>query len=197
MFGSVVQYDPLETIYVEDKGSLNMVHFILSGECVVLQCLNLKINHSRGKTIIDLSDMEKDESKAMFLETRNSSYAPEQSYLDVQNLLASTSSEEEGESKGLRKQMRKMGLKEIEAFCGLGPASFLEKHGHRRKTVMHAKRITHKPRRPTIESEEIEDAEEEEQFFDYEDYFEYFGEEVSVESEFSLAVESSSSETKA
>ncbi|EDW25293.1 GL26512 [Drosophila persimilis] len=61
---------------------------------------------------------------------------------------------------------------------------------------MHAKRITHKPRRHTIESEEIEDAEEEEQFFDYEDYFEYFGEEVSVESEFSLAVESSSSETK-
>ncbi|XP_001355055.1 uncharacterized protein [Drosophila pseudoobscura] len=197
MFGSVVQYDPLETIYVEDKGSLNMVHFILSGECVVLQCLNLKINQSRGKTIIDLSDIEKDnESKAMFLETKNSSYAPEQSYLDIQNLLASTSSEAEGESKGLRKQMRKMGLKEIEAFCGLGPASFLEKHGHRRKTVMHAKRITHNQRRHTIESEDIEDAEEEEQFFDYEDYFEYYGEEVSVESESSLAVESSSSETK-
>ncbi|XP_022209002.2 uncharacterized protein LOC111065247 [Drosophila obscura] len=203
MFGSVVQYDPLETIYVEDKGSLSMVHFILSGECVILQCLNIRIGNRKGKTVIDLTDIEKDnESKSMFHESKNSSYAPEYSYLDIQNLLASTSSEE-AESKGLKKQaMRKMGLKEIEAYCGMGQASFLQKHSHRKKTIMQAKRLTHKTPRHTRNTrktgtteEEIEDDEEEEELFDYEDFFEYFSEEVSAETD-SDAIESSSSGSK-
>ncbi|XP_030381888.1 uncharacterized protein LOC115629547 [Scaptodrosophila lebanonensis] len=42
--GTLKQFEPLETIYSEDKGSLTNVHFVLSGECVILQCINMKLN---------------------------------------------------------------------------------------------------------------------------------------------------------
>ncbi|BFG00810.1 uncharacterized protein DMAD_00729 [Drosophila madeirensis] len=197
LFGSVVQYDPLETIYVEDKGSVNMVHFVLSGECVILQCLNIKIGNRKGKTVINLTDIQKEnKARPVFHDSKNSAYAPEYTPLDIQNLLASTSSED-AESMGLKKHaMRKMGLKEIEAYCSMGHASFLHKHSHRKKTIMQSRRFTHKTHRHTADTEEeIEDAEGEDEPFDYEDFYEYFAEEVSVESD-SDAVESSSSGAK-
>ncbi|XP_068152750.1 cyclic nucleotide-binding domain-containing protein 2 [Drosophila tropicalis] len=42
-FGSIRQFNPLDTIYSQDKGSLTNVHFVLSGECIILQCLNMKV----------------------------------------------------------------------------------------------------------------------------------------------------------
>lgn len=44
------QFDPLETIYYEDKGQLSYVHFVVSGECMILQCL--KMNVSLHKIIV-------------------------------------------------------------------------------------------------------------------------------------------------
>lgn len=38
------QYDPLHSIYSEDRGAVSCVHFILSGECVVLQCLKVIVS---------------------------------------------------------------------------------------------------------------------------------------------------------
>ncbi|XP_070137238.1 cyclic nucleotide-binding domain-containing protein 2 isoform X4 [Drosophila bipectinata] len=41
-FGSLKQYNPLETIYFEDKGNVSKVHFVLSGQCIILQCLTVE-----------------------------------------------------------------------------------------------------------------------------------------------------------
>lgn len=45
-FGILRQYDPLDTIFPETKDNVNYVHFVLSGECVLLQCLNVKVRLS-------------------------------------------------------------------------------------------------------------------------------------------------------
>lgn len=37
------QFEPLETIYYEDKGQLSYVHFVISGECMILQCLKMLV----------------------------------------------------------------------------------------------------------------------------------------------------------
>ncbi|XP_062123937.1 uncharacterized protein LOC133837265 [Drosophila sulfurigaster albostrigata] len=53
---SLKQFKPLDTIYSHDKGTLTNVHFVLSGECVILQCLNMKVRKSKGKKIYELDD---------------------------------------------------------------------------------------------------------------------------------------------
>lgn len=39
------QYKPLDTIYSHDRGTLSNVYFILSGECVILQCLHIRVTY--------------------------------------------------------------------------------------------------------------------------------------------------------
>ncbi|XP_034130776.1 uncharacterized protein LOC117585412, partial [Drosophila guanche] len=54
--GTIKQYNPLETIFNEDKGTLTNVHFVLSGECLLLQCLNITVSLKNGKKIYQLRD---------------------------------------------------------------------------------------------------------------------------------------------
>lgn len=42
--GLIRQFDPLETICYEDKGHVSYVHFVISGECMILQCLKIKVS---------------------------------------------------------------------------------------------------------------------------------------------------------
>lgn len=51
------QFEPLETIYYEDKGPLSYVHFVVSGECMILQCLQMKVTQKNGKSSYDLVDL--------------------------------------------------------------------------------------------------------------------------------------------
>ncbi|TDG42626.1 hypothetical protein AWZ03_010954 [Drosophila navojoa] len=50
------QYNPLDTIYSHDRGTLTNVHFVLSGECLILQCLNMKVIANNGKKVYHLVD---------------------------------------------------------------------------------------------------------------------------------------------
>lgn len=43
MLAKIRQYSPLQTIYAEDKGRLNSVYFVLSGNCMILQCLKMNV----------------------------------------------------------------------------------------------------------------------------------------------------------
>ncbi|XP_026844373.1 uncharacterized protein LOC6591847 [Drosophila persimilis] len=54
--GTIKQYEPLETIYYEDKGTITNVQFVLSGECLLLQCLNMTVTLKNGKKIFHLID---------------------------------------------------------------------------------------------------------------------------------------------
>ncbi|XP_023035016.1 uncharacterized protein LOC6648943 isoform X2 [Drosophila willistoni] len=143
-FGSLVQYEPLETIYYEDKGSVSYVHFILSGECVILQCLNMLANIKNGRIGYELTDLNRGES-VMFPESEKSSrasklpsilsrYRPgvDDQQFDVQDILATSS--EDNETKQKNKALRKMTLNEIEAYCGIGKTLEAIKQRRKHKT---------------------------------------------------------------
>ncbi|KAL7745794.1 hypothetical protein ACLKA6_009989 [Drosophila palustris] len=108
-FGLIRQYDPLDTIYPEEKDSILHAHFVLSGECVLLQCLHMKLSFVKGEVQYELpevvqtdSDNDDDEGK------------PEP--FDVRELLRSTSSLDElGHNK--KKAKRKAEFAKIEAHC--------------------------------------------------------------------------------
>ncbi|KAH8308637.1 hypothetical protein KR044_003699 [Drosophila immigrans] len=100
--GLIKQYDPLCTIHPEDKDSINHVHFVLSGECVLLQCLHMKA--STGEIVQDESDNEAEDEKA--------------EPFDVREILRSSSSLDElGYNK--KKAKRKAEFSRIEAHCAV------------------------------------------------------------------------------
>ncbi|XP_073812867.1 uncharacterized protein [Musca autumnalis] len=49
------QFESLETIYYEDEGHLSYVYFVLSGECMILQCLDILAIQKYGNTVYELS----------------------------------------------------------------------------------------------------------------------------------------------
>ncbi|XP_033170125.1 uncharacterized protein LOC117147369 isoform X1 [Drosophila mauritiana] len=117
-YSYLVQYEPLETIYMGDKDSLGYVRFVLSGECVILQCLSMKVTNTEGEVDYELTEINKDDGLEMFQSWKD--VTSRNSFLDIQDILASSTSSEEVESGTKKKQaMRKMGLAEIQKFCGL------------------------------------------------------------------------------
>ncbi|EDX01880.1 uncharacterized protein LOC6524932 isoform X1 [Drosophila yakuba] len=117
-YSYLVQYEPLETIYMGDKDSLGYVRFVLSGECVILQCLSMKVTNAEGEVNYELAEINKDEGLEMFQSWKDVS--SRNSFLDIQDILASSTSSEELEGGTKKKQaMRKMGLAEIQKFCGI------------------------------------------------------------------------------
>ncbi|XP_037732501.1 uncharacterized protein LOC119563258 isoform X2 [Drosophila subpulchrella] len=65
-FGKLKQFDPLETIFCDDIGSMTNVHFVLSGECLILQCLNMKVSLKKGKKFLELMPTSAGEVSQMF-----------------------------------------------------------------------------------------------------------------------------------
>ncbi|KAH8366569.1 hypothetical protein KR084_004122 [Drosophila pseudotakahashii] len=119
-YSYLVQYEPLETIYLGDKGSLGYVRFVLSGECVILQCLNMKVTNDDGKVNYELTEIDKDtEGLDMFQSWKD--LRSQAQIVDIQDILASTSSSSDDVEGATKKKqaMRKMGLAEIEKFCGI------------------------------------------------------------------------------
>lgn len=43
MLGTIKQFEPLQTIYGEDKGRLSNTFFVLSGNCIIYQALKMKV----------------------------------------------------------------------------------------------------------------------------------------------------------
>ncbi|XP_016983332.2 uncharacterized protein LOC108047600 isoform X1 [Drosophila rhopaloa] len=119
-YAYLVQYEPLETIYLGDKGSLGFVRFVLSGECVILQCLNMKVTHKDGKTNYELTEIDKDKEGLDMFQSWKEISMHASSFVDIQDILASSSSSDDVEGATKKKQtMRKMGLDEIQKYCGM------------------------------------------------------------------------------
>ncbi|XP_034655080.1 uncharacterized protein LOC117892802 [Drosophila subobscura] len=108
-FASIQQFDPLDTIYEEDLGSLSVVYFVLSGECMVLQCLHMKVNCVGQQRTYTLDSVGWNASSALLARSRLKKF-------DVNDYLMSSSSLDE-EKKEKKKAMRKMGLLEIQQAC--------------------------------------------------------------------------------
>ncbi|XP_017869475.1 PREDICTED: uncharacterized protein LOC108618079 [Drosophila arizonae] len=128
------EYDPLHSIYSEDRGAVSCVHFILSGECVVLQCLKvirvIKPDGTRTYELVAVKEKEQDifVNPTKSARSFNSSFLDEaqrkdkhlsESEFNLADLLASSSDLNDEESRAQRKAKRKTGLREIEIACGL------------------------------------------------------------------------------
>ncbi|XP_037952850.1 uncharacterized protein LOC119683280 isoform X2 [Teleopsis dalmanni] len=71
------QFEPLETIYYEDKGHVSPVYFIVSGECMILQCLKLKVTEFNEKKSYELVDISDEKQEGLFQTDEESSKKPE------------------------------------------------------------------------------------------------------------------------
>ncbi|XP_058982648.1 LOW QUALITY PROTEIN: uncharacterized protein LOC131804180 [Musca domestica] len=67
--GILRQFEPLQTIYYEDEGHLGYVYFVLSGECMILQCLEVLTAQRIGHTFYKLSS--EDEMKSGYVKKKH------------------------------------------------------------------------------------------------------------------------------
>uniref|UniRef100_A0A1A9ZK49 Cyclic nucleotide-binding domain-containing protein n=1 Tax=Glossina pallidipes TaxID=7398 RepID=A0A1A9ZK49_GLOPL len=59
---SLEEFNPLETIYYEDKGQADYTYFVISGECMILQCLKIRVSERKGSKFFELVEIDKDSS---------------------------------------------------------------------------------------------------------------------------------------
>ncbi|XP_017028908.1 uncharacterized protein [Drosophila kikkawai] len=109
-YANIHQFDTLETIYTEDQGSMSSVYFVLSGECVILQCLHMKVNLVNREKVYQLAKVTKMLSVDEIAKDKN------EAYFDVQDYVMTTSSDDE-KSQNKTRGLRKMGLQEIQKGC--------------------------------------------------------------------------------
>ncbi|KAH8347092.1 hypothetical protein KR059_005173 [Drosophila kikkawai] len=124
--GTLKQYSPLDTIYAEDAGSLTEVHFVLSGECLILQCLNMAVTMKKGKRVFRLMAAHEDETSRMLRQGVKSQYSAlskrkdeTASQAEISRLVESSSSSSDSDPNSVKQLMRKMNLLDIEKSCGL------------------------------------------------------------------------------
>ncbi|XP_017083563.2 uncharacterized protein LOC108116287 isoform X1 [Drosophila eugracilis] len=125
-YGRLKQFEPLDTIFAEDIGSMTNVHFVLSGECLILQCLNMRATFKKGKKFYELlTTSEGDVSRLFKHGVRSTFSSPPKSEnaskRDILELIESSSSsfKENGDNTIKSRKMRKMQLRDIEKSCGL------------------------------------------------------------------------------
>ncbi|KMZ10071.1 uncharacterized protein LOC6740153 isoform X1 [Drosophila simulans] len=114
-YGSIQQFDPLETIYTEDLGTMSYVYFVLSGECVVLQCLHMKVDIVNREKVFQLPKAFNLKTGPL-LDDDTGGPIDNEPLFDVSEYMQSTSSLDENEQSKKRK-LRKMGLQEIQRVC--------------------------------------------------------------------------------
>ncbi|KAH8235106.1 hypothetical protein KR032_008799 [Drosophila birchii] len=129
-YGFLAQYEPLDTIYLGETGSHSYASFVLSGECVILQCLNMRVSKKDGQPTFELTTIDDDKSGlAMFTSKDNHSGLK---FPNIADLLASSSSDDQGGSNKKKQKMRNMNLQDIEKFCGIGNVVQKKKQRDRR-----------------------------------------------------------------
>ncbi|XP_068159089.1 uncharacterized protein [Drosophila tropicalis] len=120
-YGSIQQFDPLETIYTEDKGFMSYVYFVLSGECAMLQCLYMKITYIGREKQFELTSVSRRESVDNVLSEEakkhmRMSVKPVTKH-DATKAMQSSSSSDNMDKKS--KTLRKMTFREIERACDM------------------------------------------------------------------------------
>ncbi|XP_069969198.1 uncharacterized protein [Bactrocera oleae] len=119
--GLIRQFDPLETIYYEDKGHISYVHFVISGECMILQCLKMKVTTKLGGKLFELFDISQNEDENIFQDSalnisKDGNFRNILSFFDVNYEIMS---EEDDKNKKGSRLFQKMDIKSIEVSCGL------------------------------------------------------------------------------
>ncbi|XP_026837654.1 uncharacterized protein LOC6550514 isoform X2 [Drosophila erecta] len=112
-YGTIQQFEPLETIYTEDLGTMSYVYFVLSGECVILQCLHMKVSMVNREKVFELPKVHKRGTEPAL---EDDSKANNDTYFDVNEYMQSSSSLDENK-KSKKRKLRKMGLQEIQRAC--------------------------------------------------------------------------------
>ncbi|XP_052835075.1 uncharacterized protein LOC128251873 isoform X2 [Drosophila gunungcola] len=109
-FGRLKQFHPLDTIYCDDIGSMTNVHFVLSGECLILQCLNMSVSLKKGKKVFQLMPTTAGDVSKMFRQgVRSTLVSPSKSEnlskIDIVDIVesSSTSAKENGHNSTLNR----------------------------------------------------------------------------------------------
>ncbi|XP_037828540.1 uncharacterized protein LOC119616274 isoform X2 [Lucilia sericata] len=125
------QFEPLETIYYEDKGQMSYVHFVISGECMILQCLKM-VSQKNGVKAFDLTDIAKEGSKSIFQDLSNTQVlqilkdengSVNRSAYDINEIIASDDNETNKQSAKSR-DFKQIDIKSMEIRCGLAEPSY-------------------------------------------------------------------------
>ncbi|XP_062137707.1 uncharacterized protein LOC133847017 isoform X2 [Drosophila sulfurigaster albostrigata] len=199
-YGLLIQYDPLQFIYSDNRGAVSYVHFILSGECTILQCLKMRVLRNVGKITYDLVKVNNADgfdldAKTSKTRLRDSEVEVSNSDFNLDDLLASTDSQD-AETLQEKKAKRKIGLREVEIACGYGGIQLKRKiHRNPRRTVLR-RRTTYVARRLTSFGKTTSSTarassmhgDDDEDYFpeDAEDEYDYIPEDYFVEEEISV-----------
>ncbi|XP_060663231.1 uncharacterized protein LOC132796175 [Drosophila nasuta] len=199
-YGLLIQYDPLQFIYSDNRGAVSYVHFILSGECTILQCLKMRVLRNVGKITYDLVKVNNADgfdldAKTSKTRLRDSEVEVSNSDFNLDDLLASTDSQD-AETLQEKKAKRKIGLREVEIACGYGGIQLKRKiHRNPRRTVLRrrttyvARRLTSfgKTTSSTARASSMHGDDDEDYFAeDAEDEYDYIPEDYFVEEEISV-----------
>nr|XP_036674147.1 uncharacterized protein LOC108018276 isoform X2 [Drosophila suzukii] len=176
-FGKLKQFDPLDTIFCEDIGSMTNVHFVLSGECLILQCLNMKVSLKKGKKFLELMPTSAGDVSEMFRKGVRSTFSTQTklnsvavSKVDLDLVESSSSSFKENGPINIRNRtMRKMRLQDIAKSCGL------IKSMHTTKPRYTWRRSTHHKSIISASSDAANDFIDEDM---YEDFWEMFEDDI-------------------
>lgn len=92
------EFAPLETILHEDRGILGYVHFVISGTCMILQCLKMRVkrNPKTGKRtyeLMKLTDVNPEEEQFMSEEERLKKFREQDGDMSAQAKLAKLNEE--------------------------------------------------------------------------------------------------------
>lgn len=92
------EFAPLETILHEDRGILGYVHFVISGTCMILQCLKMRVKRNRktGKKtyeLMNLTETSPEEEEFMSEEERLKKFREQERDVSAQAKLAKMNEE--------------------------------------------------------------------------------------------------------
>ncbi|KAI8121933.1 hypothetical protein CVS40_7185 [Lucilia cuprina] len=125
------QFEPLETIYHEDKGQMSYVHFVISGECMILQCLKIMVSQKNGVKTFELTDIAKEGSKSIFQDLSNTQLlqilneengSANKTAYDINEIIASDDNETNKQSAKSR-DFKQIDIRSMEIRCGLAEPS--------------------------------------------------------------------------
>lgn len=92
------EFAPLETILHEDRGILGYVHFVISGTCMILQCLKLRVRKSfkTGKKtyeLLKLTEINPEEEELLSEEERLKKFREQEQRTGAQDTLVKINEE--------------------------------------------------------------------------------------------------------
>ncbi|KNC22173.1 hypothetical protein FF38_01845 [Lucilia cuprina] len=110
---------------------MSYVHFVISGECMILQCLKIMVSQKNGVKTFELTDIAKEGSKSIFQDLSNTQLlqilneengSANKTAYDINEIIASDDNETNKQSAKSR-DFKQIDIRSMEIRCGLAEPS--------------------------------------------------------------------------